>query len=74
MLLLLPFFAFLFILAFWGIVTLFKKYSKENFTRRIYVSTIIVIYLAHPTLTSNAFSMMNCFEIEPGETWLEANL
>lgn len=70
MLLLLPVIALIIIWVFWGIFGLCRKHDKVTFTRNTVVSIIVVIFLAHPTLTSNAFSMMNCYEIEPEETWL----
>eukprot|EP00347_Sterkiella_histriomuscorum_P014799 403359479 len=73
-LLVLPVFALLIIFAFWGLFNLFRKLDKASFTRNTIVSIIVVIFLAHPTLTSNAFSMMNCYEIESGEQWLQADL
>lgn len=67
MLLVLPLLALLLIFAFWGLYNVFRKLDKATFTRNTIVSIIVVIFLAHPTLTSNAFSMMNCYEIEAGE-------
>ena len=65
MLLFLPLFALFLIFSFWGIAFLMKRIDKEAFARNSIVSIIVVIFLAHTTLTSNAFSMMNCYEIEP---------
>ena len=66
-LLVLPVMALVIIFAFWGLFSLCKKYDRATFTRNTIVSIIVVIFLAHPTLTSNAFSMLNCYEIEAGE-------
>jgi len=73
-LLVLPVMALVIIFAFWGLFSLCKKYDRATFTRNTIVSIIVVIFLAHPTLTSNAFSMLNCYEIEAGEQWLQADL
>jgi len=58
----------------YSIVMCCKRQKKEDFVKNMVVSFIVIIFLAHPTLTSNAFSMMNCYEIEPGEQWLQADL
>lgn len=74
LLMLSPILALIIIVVFWGIYACFKKHDRNTVIRNIMVSIIVVIFMAHPTLTSNAFSMMNCFEIDPGEQWLQADL
>ena len=74
LLLLLPAIALVIILSIWGAIGYCKRHDKLTFARNILVSFIVVVFLAHPTLTSTAFSMINCYEIEDGEFWLQANL
>ena len=71
LLLTMPIMALVLILAVWGLYVCIKKNVEPGtFSRNTIVSLIVVIFLAHPTLTSNAFSMINCYEIQTGEKWL----
>ena len=67
LLLILPILALVLILLIWGVYGLIRSHDKQQFLRNVYVSFIVVVFLAHPTLTSIAFSMINCLEIESGE-------
>ena len=69
-----PLMALILILLVWGLWVCFRKTEPGTFKRNSIVSIIVVIFLAHPSLTSTAFSMLNCYEIEPGEQWLQADL
>jgi hypothetical protein len=40
----------------------------------VIVSFIVIIFMILPSLTSIGFSMVNCYEIESGEYWLESDL
>lgn len=67
LLLLLPLIALVCIMIIWLPIGYCKKHTKEQIKRNVIISILVVLFIAHPTLTSTAFAMMNCYEIEKGE-------
>jgi hypothetical protein len=61
----------MFFSAFWyglgAIVKKWRKYSKRN----MILSCIVVLFLIHPTITSNAFDFFLCYSFEGGVSRLQ---
>jgi hypothetical protein len=68
-----PFFLCLLSLFFWFVITLFKRSSK-NFSRHVMATIVVLIFLAHPSLTQSMFAVFSCTELDNGEFWLITNL
>ena len=74
LLFIMPFIALIFIFIVYGVWKCYKNQDQATFVRNVIVSIIVILYLAYPSLTSNAFSMMNCYQLLPGQQWLQADL
>eukprot|EP00347_Sterkiella_histriomuscorum_P018648 403344713 len=51
-----------------------KNQSLLNYKRQVIVSTIVVIYTLHPTITRLSTSLFFCMEIDKDEEWLQQDL
>lgn len=69
-----PFIFVLIVLCVWLLIRVFKKYSFMEMKNKIIVSTCIVLFLLHPSITGMAMGLFNCYEVDSGEFWLFKDL
>ena len=52
-----------------------KSMRKVDFLwQKLIASSVVIVFIAHPSLTKMMFSLYSCIEILPGETWILADL
>eukprot|EP00347_Sterkiella_histriomuscorum_P005452 403356564 len=64
-------FIFAILFYIWKVI---KKQTIQNYKRQVIVSTIVVIYTLHPTITRLSTSLFFCMEIDKNEEWLQQDL
>jgi hypothetical protein len=68
------------ILLFLGITSVFVMlhliFPKwfTDFKRNVVVSTITILFLLHPTLTTTAFGMFQCVQVDKGISFVKIDL
>jgi hypothetical protein len=70
---LVPFFLCFLSISFWTVIV-FAKGKTKNFARHVMATIVVLMFLAHPSLTKTMFGVFSCIEIDKGETWLQSNL
>ena len=61
---------------YWAIASLFSRQDSEKgkYMKNFIISSAVVLYLLHPSLTASCFGLFNCKELDTGEYWLEKDL
>ena len=69
-----PVIAIVFVALYWGMLGSCLPKIRKNFNTNLIFSTVVVLYLLHPTISLICFSLFNCFEVEPGQKYLLRDL
>jgi hypothetical protein len=56
----------------WIVISICLRIS--NISPKIIASLVMILFILHPSLTKEMFSMFACVELKPGELWLVADL
>jgi len=56
----------------WAIVSICLRIS--HISPKIIASLVMILFILHPSLTKEMFSMFSCIELRPGQLWLVADL
>ena len=50
------------------------KEDYELFKKKIIISTIVILFLVHPSISDKVFKLFFCMELDQGKTWLKIDL
>jgi len=56
----------------WSMISLCLRVTQIS--SKIIASLVMIIFILHPSLTKEMFSMFSCTELKPGELWLAADM
>jgi hypothetical protein len=57
----------------WAIVGL-KTGDRTYLTRQNVLSVVVIFFVVYPKLVNSTFSIFNCLEVQPGESWLRRDM